>query len=184
MKKALFLLVAIVFCFAGTAMAQTPMTINLGVGGGLTMPSGDYSTGSSTGYHGLAKARFGAVMPLDITGTVAYHHVPDKVGSEAVNMIQVAVGVEYPIPATPEVKPYVGAEVAFNSMSYTLAGSSSRSREGINILAGAQFMGFDGTVKYQLLNVMGKEDQTIGGFTITEPSYNQITISVAYMFGL
>ena len=76
MKSLVFVLVAVFFCFAATSFAQVsvPVTTTIGIGGGLTSPSGDYSTFANTGYHGAAKVRFGAVLPVDITGAVSYHH--------------------------------------------------------------------------------------------------------------
>lgn len=182
MKKVLSLVTVIILCFAATSFAQVgpPVSMNLGLGAGVTMPSGDYSTGSNTGYHGAAKLRIGSLIPVDLTGAVAYHHVADKVGSDATNMIQIAAGIEYAIPSV-EVKPYLSAEVALNSFSNTAAGSTSRSREGLNIGAGAQFMGFDGAVKYQMLNLMGKADIAPG---VSEATYSQITLTVMYTIGL
>lgn len=172
---------AIVFCLSSMAFAQvsSPVSVNLGIGGGLSMPSGDFSNGSNSGYHGLAKVRVGSLLPLDITGAVSYHHFGDKIGSDATNMLQIAAGFEYAIPSI-EIKPYLLAEFAVNSMSSTRSGASSYTREGVNLGAGVQFMGLDGSVKYQILNMMGKEDQN----GVSEPTANQITLSVAYMFGL
>jgi hypothetical protein len=182
MKRTLFLLVAIVFCLWGTASAQVsaPVSVSLGIGGGVSMPTGDLSNVSSNGYHGMAKLRLGSLLPFDITGSAAYHHIPDKEGSESVNMYQGAVGLECPLPI-PEIKPYVGAEFAYNSMKSTVSGAESKSREGVNIVAGVQLMGFEGMVQYQMLNLMGKEDIALG---VSEPTYNQITISVLYSIGL
>ena len=177
MKKTIYLFVAIIFCLAGIAVAQigSPISFGIAVGGGLSAPSGDLSNVSSTGYHGAAKARFGSIgFPFDLTGAVAYHRLPDKTGSEATNMIQIAAGIEYPIPSI-EIKPYFLAEFTFNSISRTAANTSSYSREGLNLGAGVQLLGFDGSLKYQMLNLLGKENN--------EGTNSQITATICYMIG-
>ncbi|MFI5251204.1 MAG: outer membrane beta-barrel protein [Bacteroidota bacterium] len=185
MKKALYLFAAVIFILTGTAYAQvgSPVSINLAIGGGVSMPSGDFSNTYKTGYHGAAKVRIGSLLPLDLVGAVAYHHYADTSGSYAVNLLGISAGVEYPIPSV-EIKPYLSAEIALNSLSDNTPNSSTRSRQGVNLGVGAQFMGLDASVKYEMINLMGKQDITVANGTISEPSYNQIVINLSYVFGL
>jgi len=109
-----------------------------------------------------------------------YSRLPEKVGSDADVYWMAGAGLEYPIPSA-VVKPYFGVDVMYISVSNSGSGTSSFTRGGVGLGAGIEFSlpgvgSFDTSVKYQMLNVMGKDTN--------ENTYSQIAASVALMFGV
>ena len=105
---------------------------------------------------------------------------PEKVGTESDYYWMVAAGLEYPIPSA-VVKPYFGVDAMYVSINNTGSGSSSASRGGVGLGAGVEFSlpgvgSFDTSVKYQIINVLGKESN--------ETTAAQVVGSVALMFGV
>jgi hypothetical protein len=167
---------------AGTVAAQvdSPMKLDLGVGGGVSLPTGDLSNVSNTGWNVGAKLRAHGMLPLNIVGAAVYNRLPDKVGSEADTYLMLGGGIEYSVPA-PDVHPYFGVDIFYNSISNTGAGSSSASRGGLGLGAGVEFSvpafgSFDTSVKYQFLNMFGKE--------ANEPDAAQIAATLSIMFSV
>ncbi len=73
MKKVLVTLFVLAM-FVATASAQVPAKpFNIYVGGGLTMPTGDFKTAYNTGFHGMAKVGFSAMPKMEIRFGVDYH---------------------------------------------------------------------------------------------------------------
>ena len=174
----------VVLFLSGKLYAQTPvgspLNIDLGFGGGVSLPVGDLSNFSNTGYHGLVKIRFHGAMPFNIVGSGMYNRLPDKVGSESDYYWMIGAGIEYPIPSA-VVKPYFGIDAMYVSLNNTGAGSSSGSRGGLGFGAGVEFSlpgvgSFDTSVKYQIINVLGKDSNEI--------TASQVAASVALMFGM
>ena len=183
MKKWLLMLVMIAVpytLYAQVPMVESPVHLDLGIGGGISMPVGTLSNGDNTGFHGGAKARLHGFMPLNLLGTFSYNRLPNKVGGESDIVWMGSAGVEYPIPSV-LVKPYFGADVAFNSISNTVAGATSRSRFGAGFGAGVTFSvpsfgNIDASVKYQLLNLIGKDPN--------EDTVSQIAANISLMFSV
>ena len=184
MKHIFICTMMIVLLAAGILNAQTPisapLSVDLGFGGGVSLPVGDLSNFSNTGWHGLAKVRLHGSMPINITGTGFYNRLPEKVGTESDYYWMVAAGLEYPIPSA-VVKPYFGVDAMYVSINNTGSGSSSASRGGVGLGAGVEFSlpgvgSFDTSVKYQIINVLGKESN--------ETTAAQVVGSVALMFGV
>ena len=178
--------IIVVFLMCGSMHAQTPvgspLNVDLGVGGGVSLPTGDLSNGSNTGWHGLAKIRLHGAMPINIVGTGMYSRLPEKVGRESEVYWIAGAGLEYPIPSA-VVKPYFGVDVMYVNVSNTGAGTSSASRGGVGFGAGVEFSlpgfgSFDTSVKYQMLNVFCKDSN------VNETTVSQVTASVALMFGV
>ena len=130
-----FLVSMIVLCFAPAA---SQVTVQAGAGGGVLLPMADYSGqttdyyagtkyGLSTGYTFHAKARVG-VLGFTIVGGVDYGHLSNSGNGEAgrgtvdvkQSILTFKLGPEFsiPIPLSP-VMPYIGANVALNSISGT-----------------------------------------------------------------
>jgi hypothetical protein len=180
MKTVLSLLLVCV-C-AGVLSAQTPVVtspvgIDLGIGGGISVPSGDLSDALNTGWNAGAKLRVKSVLPLNITGGVAYHRLPEKAGTESDAIWMVGGGLEYSLPGV-GVSPYLGGDVSLNMFKNSGSGTSSYSRGGIGLGGGVLFSlpgfgSFDASVKYQMLNAIGKE--------ALEKSANQIAASITLM---
>jgi hypothetical protein len=196
MKQFFGIMVVAVLCFATASFAQVgspvsmpSITTTIGVGGGLSTPSGDLSNHVNSGYHGVAKLTLGAILPFDIDASVSYHHFPYSQGSASWNVVQVTAGIQYSL-GIPVVSPYVLASAAYNSASSsgTIPGvsngvpvdvsvnSSAEPREGVNLGVGAKLFSFDASVQYEMLNLMGKDTG--------ETTSDMIAVSVMYTFGL
>jgi opacity protein-like surface antigen len=186
MTHRLLLPLIIVLLLGGNLYAQTPVSISpplnidLGFGGGVSLPLGKLSDADNTGFHGLVKARLHGFMPLNVVASGAYNRLANKTGSESDTYWMIGAGLEYPLP-TPIVKPYFGIDALYNVISNTGAGSSSSNRGGLGVGAGVEFAlpgvgSFDTSVKYQVINITGKETN--------EETYSQVAVSVALMFGV
>lgn len=186
MTHRLTLTLVILLFLGGNLHAQSPVSIapplniDLGFGGGASLPLGDLSNLDNTGYHGLVKARLHGFMPLSVVASGTYNRLPNKAGVESDYYWMIGAGLEYPLPSA-IVKPYFGVDVLYNVISITAAGFSSSNRGGIDFGAGIEFSlpgvgSFDTSVKYQIINVMGKE--------ANELTYSQAAVSVALMFGV
>lgn len=184
MKRTCYLIVTMMLLASGSSNAQlgtvaSPVKLDFGVGGGVSLPSGDSSNANNTGWHGTGKIRVHGFMPLNVIASVGYHRVPNKIGGEPDTYLQIGGGLEYSFPA-PMMMPYLGVD-GFYNISNTGPGSSSVSRGGLGVGGGIEFSvpsfgSIDASVKYQMLNLMGKQTN--------EVSYSQITATVALMFGV
>jgi len=157
-----------------------PINLDLGVGGGISLPNGKLNDSDNTGFHVGAKARLHGSIPVNIVLSGNYNRLPNKSGSESDVIWMIGAGLEYPIPSI-EVKPYLGADVLVSSFSSTAAGSQSITREGLGLGAGVAFPvpavgNFDVSVKYQMLNLVGKESN--------EDTISQIAANVSLMFSI
>lgn len=162
------------------AQIESPVHLDLGVGGGVTMPTGTLSNLDNTGYHIGAKGRVSGFMPLNVLAALNYNRLPNKVGGETDVIVSASAGLEYTIPSV-VVKPYLGLDFAYNSLSNTGAGSSTNSRFGTGIGGGILLnipaLGdFDASFKYQILNLTGKNPN--------EDTMSQIVLNVSLMFSV
>ncbi len=178
MKKSfvLFLFIAVSFLAYQNAQAQT---IKLGIGGGLSsVQSPTYYTdnaGFSSEYHIGVKGKLSLpVIPITPIGFVEYHFFRGLTPAGAdtkQNILSIGVGGELSLLPGP-LSPYVGLDIEFNSLGdFETTGSptaSGVSRMGLGIGAGAMLtllpIDFDVSLKYQMLNLFGKEsgEETIG----------------------
>jgi len=159
---------------------SVPLSIDLGLGGGVSLPSGDLSDVYNTGYHLGGKLRISGPLPFAIVAGGMYNNLPEKVGDKSDNQVILGGGIEVSIPAI-AVRPYLGADALYVHTNNEGTGSSSFNRGGLGLGAGVEFMvpafgSFDASVKYQFLNLMGKEDQ--------ETTASQIVGTLSIMFGL
>ena len=183
MKKTLlffWLIIVSGTLYAQVPMVESPVHLDLGIGGGISMPVGTLGNGDNTGFHAGAKARLHGFMPMNLLGNISYNRLPNKVGGESDVVWMASAGLEYPIPSI-MVQPYFGADVAYNSISNTVAGFQSRSRFGAGFGAGVAFSvpsfgNIDASVKYQLLNLIGKDPN--------EDTVSQIAANISLMFSI
>ena len=184
MKNIFLAVCALCLLLVGTASAQvavtSPVNLDLGFGGGVSVPVGKLSDGDNTGFHVGAKGRISGFMPLHVVGFGNYNRLANKVGSESDVVWMLGAGLEYPIPSA-VVKPYIGVDAVANFFSNTASGSPTRKRVGAGAGAGVSFsvpaMGsIDVSVKYHLLNLIGKKDP--------EDTISQIAGSVMLMFSV
>jgi hypothetical protein len=158
----------------------SPLKMDIGFGGGVSLPVGDLSNVANTGWHGLAKIRLHGSMPISIVGMGTYSRLPEKIGPDSDTYWMFGAGFEYPIPSE-VIKPYFAVDAMYINVNNTGSGSSSQSRGGIGLGAGVEFSlpgfgSFDTSVKYQILNLMGKDTN--------EATASQVAASVAIMFGV
>ncbi len=180
MKNNIFCIAIALFVSLATANAQLPVHLDLGAGGGVSMPTGTLSNGDNTGYHVGAKGRVSGIMPMNILAAVNYSRLPNKVGGETDVIVSASAGLEYPIPSV-LIKPYFGVDLMYNSLSNTGAGSTTSSRFGTGLGGGVMFAlpgvgDIDASLKYQILNLTGKNPN--------EDTISQIALNVSLMFGV
>lgn len=180
--RTILLALMLFICAEGSyAQVGPPVNLELGFGGGLTLPSADLSDVTDAGYNLGIKARIGGLMPINLAGAVLYNRLPLKsLSSEAATSWILSVGPEFTIPSI-MVKPYFGADALVNMLSSTLPNASTETRFGLGLGGGAVFSvpalgSFDASVKYQMLNLIGKETN--------ESNSSQIMLNVSLMFGV
>ena len=185
MKRVRILMLVPVFIMLLLSESKAQVTeliaqLDLGIGGGVSLPTGQLNDSDNTGYHGVGKLRLHGLLPLSITGMVMYNRLPNKSGGESHQQWMVGAGLEYPIRAV-AIHPYFGADVFYSGLSSTAAGSTSTGRGGIGLGGGVVFGlpgmgGIDASVKYQMFNLIGKDSG--------ENTYSQVAASVAFMFNV
>lgn len=175
-------LVLLVLLCSGGLSAQTPglsspLGLDLGFGGGISVPTGSLADNNKTGYHAGAKMRIKSVMPLNIVASANYNRLPEKATDKTDAAWMVGAGLEYSLPGV-AVSPYLSADATLNIFDNQGTGTSSYNRGGIGLGAGLLFSlpgfgSFDASVKYQMLNVFGKD--------VTEESASQVAANVSLM---
>lgn len=89
------LLARIIATSAACALLVAPLAAQGGLklGGGVTLPQGDYADEVTNGWHGMAAYTFGAPGPLGVRVDAAYHLSPfDLPGDVDANSAIIAVG--------------------------------------------------------------------------------------------
>ena len=167
-------------CKAGAQVTDLIVQLDLGIGGGISLPNGTLSDIDNTGYNGIGKLRLHGVLPLNITGMAMYNRLPNKVGGESDQQWMFGGGLEYAMMSL-VVHPYIGGDVFYTSFTNSAAGSPTKSRGGAGIGIGAIFGlpgsgGIDVSAKYQMMNLMGKDSG--------EETLSQISINAAWMFNI
>lgn len=183
MKSFFIVVVAAVFVGFLPTYAQvpvSPVSLDLGLGGGVTVPAGTLADAVDAGWHAGAKARLGGAIPIGLVASGTYNRLPNKVGDVSNVQWMLGVGAEMSIPSI-IVHPYVAGEVLVNVLTTTADNAPSRTREGLGLNAGVQlsvpmFGDFDVSLKYQMLNLIGKEDG--------EDSISQVAANVMLMFSV
>ena len=175
----------LIICTAAGLQAQAPgvsipVNLEIGLGGGASLPMGTLSDAVNTGWNAGAKARISGLLPFNLVASAMYNRLPFKAGSESSTEWMIGAGVEFKLPS-PVVTPYVGVDGLVNLMSSTAANAQSTTREGLGIGGGAvvsvPFLGsVDGSVKYQMFNIAGKETG--------EDTYSQVAVTLMLVFGV
>jgi opacity protein-like surface antigen len=182
MKKmtVLIFIAAISLFVSQNASAQT---INLGIGGGLSIIQSptDYkdAMGFSTEYHVGIKGKLNfPLFPITPIGIIEYHFLRGTASTPAgsldtkQNILTLGLGGELSLVPGP-ISPYVGLDLEYNNLGDLEVGgtkiSSGVSRTGLGIGAGVMVnilpvVNVDVSLKYQMLNLFGKEggEDTIG----------------------
>lgn len=162
------------------AQVSLPLSLDLGLGGGVSLPTADFSNIYKTGYHLGGKLRISGPLPFSIVAGGLYNSLPQKIDDKSDKQIIVNAGIELGIPSV-AVKPYFGADLLYIRFDNEGSGTSSFNRGGLSLGAGVEFVipafgSFDTSVKYQFMNLMGKED--------LEGTASQLLATVSIMVGL
>ena len=134
--------------FASAAHAQTP--VSFGLGGGATLPLGDFGDAAKTGFHGMGLVEFQpAGLPVGIRFDASYHRIgfsdlfEDVVGAGNHQIIMGTLNGVYTFTTAAESKfhPYIVAGVgAYNAKANVEdADNNSETKFGINGGAGFNF---------------------------------------------
>jgi hypothetical protein len=183
MKTSLLLLLLYLFLTLGISSAQvpvvgSPVSLDLGLGGGVSIPNGTFSDKNNSGYHAGAKARVHGLLPLNIVASGYYNRLSNKLGGESDLATMLGAGLELPVPSV-IVNPYVGVDALWNR--YTMSNVETKTRIGLDVGAGVDFSipglgSFDTSIKYQMFNLFGKENG--------EETLSQIAGNVTLMFSI
>ena len=183
LKRYLITLAIASFAFVLPGRAQITSLIvqfDLGVGGGLSFPTGNLSDKDNIGYNAIGKARLHGILPLNITAMGQFNSLPNKGGGSSDQSWLVGAGLEYGMISV-AIHPYFGVDAFYSDLTNTTDGSPTLSRGGMGFGFGAILGlpgsgGIDGSVKYQLMNMWGKEG--------SEETATQVSLNVAYMFNI
>ena len=186
---------AVLFCmvlaFDSSSSSQVPKVVglDLGVGGGVAVPLGTFSDTQDTGLNFGGKLRISGLLPFRLVGMASYSKLNGKEVSTAIPLVgtlnvvyadakvyQLGVGVEIPVVPAPIVKPYVVGEVSYYNLKF---GDNGNSRLGLGAGGGIEIslggmLHLDGTVKYQALNLGGKD--------ANEKTFSQVSATAALVF--
>ena len=181
MKK-IMVLIFIVTISLFVSQNVSAQTINLGIGGGLSIvqsPDRYKNTfGFSSEYHVGIKGKLNfPLIPITPIGIIEYHFFRGTASTETgsvdtkQNVLTLGVGGELSLVPGP-ISPYIGLDLEYNNLGDLEVGGqkvSGISRTGLGIGAGVMvkilpFVNVDVGLKYQMLNLIGKEngEDTIG----------------------
>jgi hypothetical protein len=154
--------------------------LDLGIGGGLSFPTSPLSDNDNVGYNAIGKARLHGILPLNITGMAMFNTLPNKAGGSSDQQWMFGAGLEYGMMSI-AVHPYLGVDAFYSSLTNTSSGSSTLNRGGMGFGFGAILGlpgsgGIDASLKYQVMNMWGKESN--------EQTAGQVTLNAAFMFNI
>ena len=169
MKKTIRVIALAALAAAPTlAFAQKSSSVQFGVSGGLSVPTGNLSDGVDAGYQVAGQMWVWSSPTIGFRGDVSYDNWKAKIGN--VNLRSLAAVAN--IVAHPEsmaksaVAPYfVGGVGAFNTKAYTSSTSSSsntRTNLGVQFGAGLEFRlsGFSTFAEAKFVNVFSSGNNT------------------------
>ncbi len=164
---------------AATAQAQ----VSIGVGGGLTIPTGDFGDGFKTGWHGLANVGYEMPSGIGVRGDFYYgQNNIDATGVDGKAKLAGGLGnILYTFKSAGTIHPYVMGSIGFMNAKVEasaggLSGSESETKIAFGGGAGIKFKaGSDASIfvegRYISVNT-------------TDSNTNFIPITVGVSFGL
>lgn len=182
MKRNIAKAVAALAILALTATAAQAQSVTIGLGGGATIPTGDFKTAAKTGWHGLANIGYNLPSGLGFRGDFYYGQNNWKAGiSGKAKLTGGLANVTYEFQNAGGIKPYViGSAGMFNTKGsasgggVTITGSETKftfgGGAGVKVKAGPKANVF---LEGRYLSV-----QTSGSKT------NFIPVSLGVSFGL
>jgi opacity protein-like surface antigen len=172
--------------FAAPAAAQTP--VQFGIGGGVTLPLGDFSDGASLGFHGNALVQFapaGSPVGVRVDGMYQRLSFKDDVGVDGnFQVISGTANAVYTFQTAESsmFHPYLIAGAGAYNVKAAPDGFDSESETKIGVNAGA---GFDYNAGGAVIFVEGRfHNVFMGDDSGVGPSnLNMIPITVGVKFG-
>ena len=158
--------------------AQTSVTLDGGIGGGVTMPTADAANSMNSGYHLGALLRLKELLPFDVVASASYNSMSLRDEDAREKLWVGGLGVDLPV-SMAVLNPYVSVQALASFRKSPVPGVSSSARYGIGLGPGVGFSvpllgDFDASVKYQLINLFGKQTG--------EASYSQIVANLSIIF--
>ena len=165
---------------AGSQIIESPISLKLGIGGGVSLPTGSLGDAYNTGWNAGAKVRLGGWIPVNLVAVGMHNSLPLKGADNSDDQLILGGGIEYAITSV-VVHPYIGADYYYVNFDNKASGAPAFNRGGLGVGAGVEFSipgfgSFDTGVKYQYLNLTGKEEG--------ERDVSQIAATVTLMLGL
>ena len=169
MKKTIRLIALAALAAAPTlAFAQKSSSVQFGVSGGLSVPTGNLSDGVDAGYQVAGHMWVWSSPTIGFRGDVSYDNWKTKTGNVNLrSLAAVANIVAHPASmAKSAVAPYfVGGVGAFNTKAYTSSTSSSSNTKtnlGVQVGAGLEFRlsGFSTFAEAKFVNVFSSGNNT------------------------
>jgi opacity protein-like surface antigen len=173
------MIVAGAVAFSASA-AQAQMPIHFGIGGGATVPIGDFKDAVNTGFNVQGSLGFGVPMvPLGLRLDVTYDRFGVKNAGGNLGVLGGQLNALYTLMPTPMVSPYITGGVGVYNAKYSSSDgfpadfNTSQTKFGWNAGAGLSFhlAGFSTFVEARYRSIM-TEGQ----------SSNMIPITVGVMF--
>jgi opacity protein-like surface antigen len=129
MKRILTSVVAAGLALAVSAHGAQAQSINFGVGGGLTIPTGDFKTGFKTGWHGIANIGYSMPGGIGLRGDFYYgqNNLKSALGSGKVKLAGGLANLTYSFGGAAMVHPYlIGGAGMFNAKADPGGASSTK----------------------------------------------------------
>ncbi|HTS87447.1 MAG TPA: hypothetical protein VMG41_03060 [Gemmatimonadales bacterium] len=154
----------------GTSQASA-QSLSLGVGGGVTIPTGNFSDAAKTGWHALANLGVDLQGGFGIRADAFYGQNTFKAGSGKFKLAGGLGNITYSLSHTPGVTPYLIGSAGLFNVKTDVTGSASSTKFTIGGGAGLKLSSF--FVEGRFLSI-----QTSGG------SSSFIPITAGFHFGI
>jgi opacity protein-like surface antigen len=127
---------------AAAANAQVPLVkpVSFGIAGGMTSPTGDFSTAMKTGYNASLMLQIGLpAVPVAVRLEGQYQQFNDQTGTFQGKTIGGLADVMLYVPLGGIVKPYVAGGAGYFHIMCTNGASCSQNKMGYNAGVGLEF---------------------------------------------
>ncbi len=191
MKTALYALVFCALCsiplhvFSQVVPDEPSFKLDVGAGGGVSFPVSDLGDRTSRGYTVGGKVRIHGFAPVQFAGGVHFNSLPfTQFGffnsSGSLQHWIFDGGLEIPVPMRREY-PYLSFDFLFSAVGNTGSSYITTSSSGVGLGVGmveplSRFADIDFSLKYQMLNVWGKDP--------FDGNFNQIQLAAHVMVGV
>jgi hypothetical protein len=192
MNSPRFLLICVMSLLCATRMiAQAPIAgasfkLDLGAGGGVAFPVSDLGDRTSRGYSVGMNMRMHGFAPVQLGMGVHYNSLPFRpheffYSQGSLQHWIINGGMEIPVPMRWGEYPYLSLDFLFSAVENTGSSYATTSSSGFGVGLGmveplSRISDIDFTLKYQLLNMFGKD--------AFDGNFNQIVFAAHIMVGV